>query len=80
MTRRRRTDNTMTRGGRIDNTMTRRRIDNTMTRSRIDNTMNPSRAYEFTPVFNGVRVARSLVFYVVFCRSLFVLFLLAIVL
>jgi hypothetical protein len=32
------------------------------------------------PVFSGVRVARSLVFCVVFCRSLFVLFLLAIVL
>ena len=33
-----------------------------------------------TPVFGGVRVAWSLVFYVMFCRSLFVLFLLAIVL
>jgi hypothetical protein len=32
------------------------------------------------PVFSGVRVARSLVFYVMFCRSMFVLFLLAIVL
>jgi hypothetical protein len=32
------------------------------------------------PVFNRVRVAQSLVFYVVLCRSLFVLFLLAIVL
>jgi hypothetical protein len=32
------------------------------------------------PVFRGVRVAQSLVFYVVLCRSLFVLFLLAIVL
>jgi len=32
------------------------------------------------PVFNGVRVAQSLVSYVVFCRSLFVLFLLTIVL
>jgi len=31
-------------------------------------------------VFNGVRVAQSLVVYVVFCRSLFVLFLLVIVL
>ena len=31
-------------------------------------------------VFRGVRVARSLVFYVVFCRLLFVLFLLTIVL
>jgi len=27
----------------------------------------------FLTVFNGVRVARSLVFYVMFCRSLFVL-------
>jgi hypothetical protein len=26
------------------------------------------------PVFSGVRVARSLIFYVMFCRSLFVLF------
>jgi hypothetical protein len=33
-----------------------------------------------TPVLRGVRVARSLIFCVVFCRSLFVLFLLAIVL
>ena len=32
------------------------------------------------PVFHGVRVARSLVFCVLFCRSLFVLILLAIVL
>jgi len=32
------------------------------------------------PVFSGVRVARSLVFCVVFCKSLFILFLLAIVL
>ena len=31
-------------------------------------------------VFSGIRVARSSVFYVVFCRSLFVLFLLVIVL
>ena len=30
-------------------------------------------APEIIPSFNGVRVARSLVFYVVFCRSLFVL-------
>ena len=37
-------------------------------------------SHEFTPVFSGVRCARSLVFCVVFCRSLFVLFLLAIVL
>ena len=29
-----------------------------------------SRAPEFTPEFSGVRVARSLVFCVVFCRSL----------
>jgi len=32
------------------------------------------------PVFYWVRVVRSLVFYVMFCRSLFVLLLLAIVL
>jgi hypothetical protein len=32
------------------------------------------------PVFSGVRVTRSLVLYVMFCRSLFVLFLLAFVL
>jgi hypothetical protein len=32
------------------------------------------------PVFSGVRVTRSLVLYAVFCRLLFVLFLLAIVL
>jgi hypothetical protein len=35
---------------------------------------------ELTPVFSGVRVVRSLVFCVVFCRSLFVIFLLTIVL
>ena len=40
----------------------------------------PSGAPEFTPAFSGVRVTRSLVFCVVFCRSLFVLFLLTIVL
>jgi hypothetical protein len=34
----------------------------------------------FPPVFRGVHVARSLVFYVMFCRSLFALLLLAIVL
>jgi hypothetical protein len=32
-----------------------------------------SGAPEFTPCFSGVRVARSLVFFVVFCKSLFVL-------
>ena len=32
----------------------------------------PSGEPEFTPVFNAVRVTRSLVFCVVFCRSLFV--------
>jgi len=36
----------------------------------------PSGAHEFTPGFSGERVTRSLV---MFCRSLFVLFLLAIV-
>ena len=34
----------------------------------------PSGEHEFTPGFSGVCVARSLVFCVVFCRSLFVLF------
>ena len=34
---------------------------------------------EFTPAFSGTRVARSLVFYVALCRSLRVLFVLAIV-
>ena len=43
-------------------------------------TASHSGAPEFTPVFDGVRVARSLVLCVMFCRSLFVLFLLAIVL
>jgi hypothetical protein len=33
----------------------------------------PSRTHEFTPVFGGVRDARSLVFYVALCRSLCVL-------
>jgi len=33
----------------------------------------PSWSLEFTSVFGGVRVAQSLVFYVVFCRSLFVI-------
>ena len=28
---------------------------------------------QFSPVFSGARVARSFVFYVMFCRSLFVL-------
>ena len=35
---------------------------------------------ELTPVFSGVRIVRSLVFCGVFCRSLFVIFLLTIVL
>jgi hypothetical protein len=39
-------------------------------------TAYPSGASEFTPVFSGVRVARSLVVCVVFCRLLFILFLL----
>ena len=43
-------------------------------------TVNPSGAPEFIPGFSGVRVAQSLVFCVMYCRSLFVLFLLAIVL
>jgi len=32
----------------------------------------PSGAHEFIPVFSGVRVTRSLLFCVIFCRSLFV--------
>jgi len=44
-----------------------------------DRTANPSGAHEFTPSLSGVRVARSFVFCVEFCRSLFILFLLAIV-
>ena len=43
-------------------------------------TVNRSEAPEFIPGFSGVRVAQSLVFCVMYCRSLFVLFLLAIVL
>ena len=39
-----------------------------------------SGAYEFTPMFSWIRGARSLVFYVMFCRSFFVLCLLVIVL
>jgi len=39
-----------------------------------------SRSPQFIPFFSGVCVAGSLVFYVVFCRSLFVFFLLVIVL
>jgi hypothetical protein len=37
-------------------------------------TANHSGAHVFIPVFSGVRLTRSLVFYVKFCRSLFVLF------
>ena len=36
-------------------------------------TTYPSGAHELSPVFNGVHVARTLVFCVMFCRSLFVL-------
>ena len=43
-------------------------------------TVYPSGAPEFTTSFSGVRDARFLVFCVMFCRSLFALFLLAIVL
>ena len=38
-------------------------------------TANPCEAHEFSPVFSGVRVSRSSVFCIMFCRSLFVLFL-----
>ena len=40
-----------------------------------EGTANPFGAPAFIPVLSRVRVARSLVFCVVFCRSLFVLFL-----
>ena len=36
-------------------------------------TAYPSWAPDFTPVFNGVHIARSLVFCEIFCRTLFVL-------
>ena len=39
----------------------------------LSNTAYPSRTSEFTSCFRGVRVAQSLVFFEVFCRSLFVL-------
>ena len=48
--------------------------------SRIKQEHNTSGAPTFTPGFSGTRVAQSLVFCVVFCRSLLVLYLLAIVL
>ena len=38
-------------------------------------TANPCEAHEFSPAFSGVRVSRSSVFCLMFCRSLFVLFL-----
>ena len=37
-------------------------------------TANSCEAHEFTPAFNKVRVSRSSVFCIMFCRSLFVLF------
>ena len=46
----------------------------------VTGTAEPSGAHELTLVISGVRIAQSLVFCVVFCRSLFVLFRLAIVL
>ena len=38
-----------------------------------DWTANPSGIHEFTPVFSGLRVAWSLIFCVMFCRSCFAL-------
>jgi hypothetical protein len=38
-------------------------------------TANPCETHEFSPAFSGVRVSRSSVFFIMFCRSLFVLFL-----
>ena len=46
---------------------------NTMGVTRGEETAYPSGAPEFTPILSGVHVSRSLVFCVVFCRSLFVL-------
>ena len=43
-------------------------------------TAHPSGAPEFIPVYSGVQVVRSLTFCVIFCRLLFVLFPLVIVL
>jgi hypothetical protein len=43
-------------------------------------TVNSSGAHEFTPIVGEIHGIQSLVFCVVFCRSLLVLFLLAIVL
>jgi hypothetical protein len=43
-------------------------------------TVRHYKAFDFTLVVRGVRVTRSLFFYVMFCRSLFVLFRLAIML
>ena len=41
-------------------------------------TANPSEAPEFNPGFSGVRVSQSVVFCVIFCRAVFVIFLLVI--
>ena len=46
---------------------------NTMGVTRGSETAYHSGAHEFTPILSGVHVSRSLVFCVVFCRSLFVL-------
>ena len=46
---------------------------NTMGVTRGAETAYPFGAPEFTPILSGVHVSRSLVFCVVFCRSLFVL-------
>ena len=46
----------------------------------VGETAYPTREFAFTPDFSEVSVARSLVLCVVFCRSLFVLFLLLTVL
>jgi hypothetical protein len=43
-------------------------------------TANPSEKPDFTPVFSGVHVPQSLVFWVVFCKSLSVSFILSMVL
>ena len=53
--------------------MTYHRVCNTKGVTSGAGTANPSGEPDFTPVFSGVGVTRSLVFCVMFCRSLFVL-------
>jgi Flp pilus assembly protein TadB len=94
MARRERTDNTMARRERTDNTMARR--ERTKRKLRLvkepfqqlmkstvflpTQVVNSSERLSSPPVFCGVRVTRFLALCLMFCRSLFVLSLLAIVL